>query len=242
MTTSVQIIPMANLALAFLPVIAVIFILYRWSLQAKNAAYSVARMLAQLLLVGYILASLFQAESAWLVMGVMLVMVVTASWIALGSVKLYRKPLFKYTFWSILTGGGLTLALVTQLVIDLDPWFETKYMIPLAGMIFANSMNSISLAAERLQAELVRDVPYDKARSIAFNAAFIPMVNSLFAVGLVALPGMMTGQILSGVSPIIAAHYQIVVMCMLFGSAGLSTAYFLVLSKSIFTLEKGLQD
>ncbi|MFW5447223.1 MAG: ABC transporter permease, partial [Methylophagaceae bacterium] len=81
---------------------------------------------------------------------------------------------------------------------------------------------------------LQRDVEYTKARTIAFNAAFIPVVNSLFAVGLVALPGMMTGQILSGVSPVVAAHYQIVVMCMIFGSAGLSTAYFLVLSKAIY--------
>ena len=64
---------------------------------------------------------------------------------------------------------------------------------------------------------------------------FIPVINSLFAVGLVALPGMMTGQILSGVSPVTAAHYQIVVMCMIFGSTGLSTAYFLVLSKTLFT-------
>ena len=235
MSESLQIIPTINLALAFIPVLVVLFILYRWSLDVTNAVYSVGRMLIQLLLVGYILTTVFAAESAWLVVAVMIVMVTAASWIALGTVKSHRLILYRQAFWSIAWGGGLTLLLITQFVIDLDPWFEPKYMIPLAGMIFANSMNSVSLAAERLHAEIERDVPFEQARSIAFHAAFIPVVNSLFAVGLVALPGMMTGQILSGVSPIIAAHYQIVVMCMIFGSAGLSTAYFLFLSKSIFS-------
>ena len=238
MGSSIQIIATFNLALAFIPVIAVLYILYKWSLDVKNALYSVIRMLVQLLLVGYLLTTIFHAESAWLVVLVMMIMVTAASWIALGTVKNQQRALFRHAFWAILLGGGVTLALVTQGVITLQPWFEPKYMIPLAGMIFASSMNSVSLAAERLHAELQRDVPYDKARAIAFNAAFIPIVNSLFAVGLVALPGMMTGQILSGVSPITAAHYQIVVMCMVFGSAGLSTAYFLVASKSIFLQQK----
>ena len=235
MSESLQIIPTINLVSAFIPVLVVLFILYRWSLDVTNAVYSVARMLIQLLLVGYILTTVFAAESAWVVVAVMIVMVMAASWIALGTVKSHRLMLYRQAFWSIAWGGGLTLLLITQFVIDLDPWFEPKYMIPLAGMIFANSMNSVSLAAERLHAEIERKVPFEQARSIAFHAAFIPVVNSLFAVGLVALPGMMTGQILSGVSPIIAAHYQIVVMCMIFGSAGLSTAYFLYLSKSIFS-------
>jgi len=95
-------------------------------------------------------------------------------------------------------------------------------------------MNSVSLTAERLNAEIERKVDYLKARHIAMQAALIPIINSLFAVGLVSLPGMMTGQILSGVSPLIAVRYQIMVMCMIFASAVLSTAYFLVLSKPIF--------
>lgn len=227
----VQDIPLFNLALAFIPVLAVIVVLYRWSLQAGNAIYAVFRMLVQLMLVGYVLATIFQADSAWLVMAVVLIMIMAASWIALGTAPEHRVKLYRHALISILLGGGLTLALVTQGVIDLDPWFEAKYMIPLSGMIFANSMNSISLATERLYAELKHDTAYSEAKAIAFQAAFIPIVNSLFAVGLVSLPGMMTGQILSGVSPVVAAHYQIVVMCMIFGSAGLSTASFLVLSE-----------
>lgn len=80
-------------------------------------------------------------------------------------------------------------------------------------------------------------MPYDQARRIALNAALIPITNSLFAVGLVSLPGMMTGQILSGVSPLIAARYQIMVMCMIFGAAGISAAIFLAWVESNVTGE-----
>lgn len=235
MNETIQVIAPLNLALAFVPVLLVIAILWKWSLQAGNAVYAILRMLIQLLLVGYILTTIFAAEQAWIVVAVMLVMVIAASWIALGTVKSMRNKLYLQGFISIALGGGLTLLLVTQLVISLDPWFEPRYMIPLAGMIFANSMNSISLSAERLAAELSRDVEFTLARNEAFQAAFIPTINSMLAVGLVSLPGMMTGQILSGVSPIVAAHYQIVVMCMIFGSAGLSTACFLKISRLQFT-------
>ena len=122
-----------------------------------------------------------------------------------------------------------TLLLITQGVLRLDPWYLPQFMIPLAGMIFSSSMNTVSLAAERLEAERKRH-DFPTARGIAFNAALIPNINSMFAVGLVSLPGMMTGQILSGVSPVIAAKYQIVVMCMIFGSSGVASAIYLVLA------------
>jgi putative ABC transport system permease protein len=96
-------------------------------------------------------------------------------------------------------------------------------------MIFANSMNTVSLAAERFESEFNRGEDYVDARRIALDASLIPQINSLFAVGLVALPGMMTGQILSGVDPIIAVRYQIMVMWMTFGSGGLAAVLYLVL-------------
>jgi putative ABC transport system permease protein len=97
-------------------------------------------------------------------------------------------------------------------------------------MIFSGSMNTVSLAGERLQSEIGRGTSYLEARRIALQASLIPITNSLFAVGLVSLPGMMTGQILSGVSPLVAAKYQIVVMTMLFGTSGISAALYLVLA------------
>jgi putative ABC transport system permease protein len=96
-------------------------------------------------------------------------------------------------------------------------------------MIFANSMNSVSIAAERFEVEFNRENIYEKARNIAYKASLIKDINSLFAVGLVSIPGMMTGQILSGVEPIETVKYQIMVMCMIIASSGISTAVYLKL-------------
>lgn len=238
MNHSVETIPFINLAIAFIPVLAALGILFKWSLGSGNAMYAIARMFIQLLLIGYVLAYLFESDSALVILAVLAVMVLSSSWIALDTIKIKRLILYKQAFLSILFGGGLTLLLVTQGVLSLDPWYWPQLMIPLAGMIFANSMNSVSLAAERLNAEIENNIAYDKARKIALQASLIPTINSLFAVGIVSLPGMMTGQILSGVSPLIAARYQIMVMCMIFGSSGISAACFLVLVKPNFDREK----
>ena len=77
-----------------------------------------------------------------------------------------------------------------------------------------------------------------EARNTAYQTGMIPVINALLAVGLVSLPGMMTGQILAGVSPFIAARYQILVMCMIFASAGLSTALYLVLVRRAVLLDR----
>ncbi len=88
-------------------------------------------------------------------------------------------------------GPGLVLlAVVTQLVLEMPRWFEPSLVIPIAGMIFANSMNTVSLAAERFESEFKRGENTIIARRTALDAALIPQINSLFAVGLVALPGM----------------------------------------------------
>ena len=229
-----QTIPLLNLAIAFIPALVGIAIIYHWSLNAGNALYAVVRMLAQLLLIGYLLTFIFNSESASIVLLVLIIMLVASSWIALGVIENRRKVLYKHAFAAIALGGGLTLALVTQGVLTLEPWYSPQFMIPLAGMIFSNSMNTVSLAAERLGAEMQRGVPYEEARSLALNTSLIPVINSLFAVGLVSLPGMMTGQILSGVSPLIATRYQIMVMCMILGSSCLSAVCFLAWSKPVF--------
>ena len=185
-------------------------------------------MLVQLLLIGYVLTFIFESESAAVVIGVLTVMLLISSWISLRALRDKNRLHFLTILGSISLGGIFTLALVTQAVLDLNPWFSPRYMIPLAGMIFANAMNTVSLAAERYESEITT-LDHIEARKTALHAAMIPLINSLFAVGLVALPGMMTGQILSGVSPLVAARYQIVVMCMIFGSAGISAVCYLIL-------------
>ncbi|NOQ87456.1 MAG: ABC transporter permease [Gammaproteobacteria bacterium] len=230
-------IPLFNLSLSFIPAFLVIGILFKWSLNSTNALYAVSRMLVQLLLIGYFLSYIFESDSAGIIIVILAVMVFASSWIALGTVVEKRLQLYKHALLAIAFGGGITLVLITQAVLTLDPWYSPQSMVPIAGMIFANAMNSVSLSAERLNAEVSRNVPYDDARNIAFQSSLIPVINSLFAVGLVSLPGMMTGQILSGVSPLIAVRYQIMVMCMVFGASGIATAYFLVLVKPVFERE-----
>jgi putative ABC transport system permease protein len=216
------------------PVAITLFILFRWSFAVGNALYALGRMLAQLLLIGYVLAWIFGAGNGWLILLVLAIMLLASSWIALGTVRSHRRALLAASLLSISIGGGVTLLLITQVVLQMDPWYLPRYMIPLAGMVFANAMTAVSLAAERLYAELEHGLDWESARIAAYQAAMIPVINSLFAVGLVSLPGMMTGQILSGVSPLVAARYQIMVMCMIFASAGLSTALFLALGRRRF--------
>ena len=210
----------------------VIGILHAWSLNWQNTIYAVVRMLIQLLLIGYFLTYIFESTSASNTIVILSVMVFAASWIALRTISENRMKFYLPALISILIGGGITLFLVTQVVLNISPWYLPRYMIPLAGMIFASSMNGVSLAAERMKAEIDRDMDYSEARGIALKAALIPITNSLFAVGLVSLPGMMTGQILSGVSPLIAVRYQIMVMCMIFSTVGFSTVFFLIIIKS----------
>jgi len=231
MNTLVQAISPSGLIWAFVPTVIVIAILYRWALNARGSLYAVARMLIQLLLIGYVLTYIFEAEQAGMIVFVLAVMLVAASWIALRPLKNKQPYLYRNALGAILVGGVLTLALMTQVVLDVQPWFLPRYVVPLAGMIFASSMNAVSLAAERFEAECDRAHTYIDARNTALQSSLIPVTNTLFAVGLVSLPGMMTGQILSGVSPLVAAKYQIVIMCMVFGASGISAALYLFLAK-----------
>ena len=220
---------LVQLSLAFIPVGITLLVLFRWSLGTGNAIYALSRMLVQLLLIGYVLAWIFEADQGLLIILVLAIMLLASSWIALRTIPEHRWQLLWASLIGLTIGGGLTLVLITQVVLQMEPWYLPRYMVPLAGMVFANGMTAVSLAGERLYAELGHGEAWEDARVTAFQAAMIPVINALFAVGLVSLPGMMTGQILSGVSPLIAARYQIMVMCMIFASAGMSTAIFLSL-------------
>jgi putative ABC transport system permease protein len=222
-------ISVARLALSFIPVAVVVVLMWRWHLGFGRSFHAIARMLLQLTMIGYVLVYIFQAKSGLVICGVLAVMLLSASWVALNTVNLRKTTLFPASLSAVLLGGGTTLLLITQGVLQLDPWYHPSYMIPLAGMIFAASMTNISLALERLHAELENGLTFSRARDIAFRTSMIPVINSFFAVGLISLPGMMTGQILAGVSPLVAVRYQIMVMCMIFGAAGLSTVCFLAM-------------
>jgi len=154
-------IPLTNLALAFIPVLVVLIIIWRWNIGIKSSLYAIFRMVIQLLLIGYVLTYIFETNSNYIVISVLSIMLVSASWISLRTSSLPRR------------------------------------------ILLLNAINAI------------------------LKTSLIPITNMLLAVGLVSLPGMMTGQILSGVSPMIAVRYQIMVMCMFFSSTGISVAVFL---------------
>ncbi len=229
---TLETIPLLNLGIILVPVAFVMWILYRWSLGPGTATYSIARMVAQLLMIGYLLTWIFSAQKWTMVLAILGVMLLAASWITLRPLRQRDRAAFGRALASIALGGITTLAVVTFAVLDLDPWFAPQVLIPLGGMIFANAMNTVSIAAERFEAEHgAKD--YVEARNKAMGAAMIPQVNTMFAVGLVSLPGTMTGQILAGVSPLIAVRWQIMVMCMIFGSAGIAAAFYLWLLRTI---------
>ena len=220
-------ITLPDISIAFIPVAVTLVIVFYWSNGLKNAIVAILRMLIQLLLIGYALDFIFNSSNHWIILAVLSFMLIAASWIALVPLPVRKTELLAYSLAAIAGGGIVNLVLITQGVLHADPWYQPAVLVPLGGMIFANAMNSVSLAGERLYSELDNRPDYARARNIAFQAAMIPTINSLLAVGLVSLPGMMTGQILAGTSPLIAARYQIVVMCMVFSSAGISTALFL---------------
>ena len=229
---NIQVIPIPNLVLAGVPSLVVLLVLWRWSAGVGQGIVALARMVLQLLLVGYVLVYVFEADLPWVVLSALGVMMVAASWIALRTVPDRRGALYGRAFAAVFFGGGTTVVLITQGVLTLEPWYQPSFVVPLAGMIFAASMNAVSLSAERMISESRRGIRYEAARRMALQAGLIPIVNSLLAVGLVSLPGLMTGQILSGVEPPLAVRYQVMVMLMVFGASGLSAAIFLRLIRT----------
>ena len=219
---------LVDLAIGFIPVALVLFLMWRAKQEVKKASVAMIRMLLQLMLIGYFLLFVFEQPSPTLTVFLLTIMMLLASWLALNVQNRVTIVLYYHALVSIFVGGGSILLITTQGVLDVEPWYQPRYLIPLAGMIFASCMTAISLGLERYEAEL-QHKNQGQAKDRAFRAAMIPVVNSLLSVGVVSLPGMMTGQILSGVEPYIAARYQIMVMCMIFSSTGLTVFLFLKL-------------
>ncbi|MDH5561710.1 MAG: ABC transporter permease [Deltaproteobacteria bacterium] len=229
MNQSIYHIQILNLLLAFIPLLIVVFIYIRWSLNSKAVLLNTGRMLAQLVLVGFVLTYIFKLTNAAMTFVVLAFMLSIASWIALHTVKGVRVKYYGIVLFALFIGCVPTLLLILFGVIQLNPWNKMTYLIPIAGMIFASAMNAVSLAAERFHKEVERATQLESAKKIAFTTSLIPITNSFLAVGVVSIPGMMTGQILAGVDPLIAVRYQIMVMAMLFGASGISSALFLTL-------------
>lgn len=226
-----QPIPLLNLLYMVLPLLVVGYFYYRWIGNKTEILTATLRMSVQLIAIGYVLTSLFETNSLWLLSLLVSIMVIAASLIARRHI--HNKDLKTYLtlLLAIGVGGSVNLLLILIFVLELDTIFEPRVVIPLSGMLFANAMNAISLAAERFSKERLKHT-YEEARAIAFKASMIPQINSFLAVGFVSLPGMMTGQILSGIDPMVAVRYQIVVMAMILGSGGMSNIIYLLSLKN----------
>ena len=226
-----QLIPVTHLLYMFIPLGIVGYFYYTWLDNGKEIFYATSRMIIQLVLIGYALIYIFKNDSILLGIAIILMMITMSSFITLRNISNKSFSSFFIIFTSIAFGGSINLFLVLEFVLDLTPFYEPRYVIPIAGMIFANCMNAISIAAERFEKE-IKHSTYDEAKKVAFKSALIPNINAFLAVGLVSLPGMMTGQILSGIDPLIAVRYQMVVMAMILGSSGISIVTYLTLKKN----------
>ncbi len=137
---------------------------------------------------------------------------------------------------SVTLSSVLTTAVVTEVVVGVQPWYDPRYVIPLMGMVLGNSLNGISLTLDRLTADLERRrdevelwlslgaTAWEATRPLvvdAVRAGLVPILNAMTVAGIVSLPGMMTGQILAGAPPLQAVRYQIVVMFMIAGASSL---------------------
>ncbi len=207
---------------------------------ARDFVVGALRTVVQLVLVGYVLVYIFALDRWYLVVAALLVMLAVATKTAVDrQPERRRSALLGITGLAMLLGSGLTLAYVGAVVVRMDPWYNPRYLIPLFGMIVGNAMNAAALAGERLASEmegrrgeiesyLALGATAERAsrESVrrALLASLIPTINGLMVVGIVSLPGMMTGQILAGSSPLTAVRYQIVVMFMLAGSVAVTAA------------------
>lgn len=198
--------------------------------QTKRIGISTLRCFLQLLACGFLLGYLFELQTWWLVLVVLLCMVAAAAQIATSRVKNKVKGLMPPVFASILLSSLVVLFAVVDGVIHADPWFNAREVIPIAGMIIGNAMSSTAVAIDRLFADM--DARSDEMFSLvalgatpreaafpsikaSIGAGMTPTLATMSAAGIVSIPGMMTGQILAGADPLGAAKYQIVVLMMI---------------------------
>ena len=196
----------------------------------RRLAIAALRTVVQLGLVGLILERVFALRNAWLVLGLILVMTVFAAREAVArTARSYRG--IGADAWLAIAGSCFIVgSIVTQVVVGVEPWYHPQYVIPLLGMILGNSLTGIAISLDRFlehlavrSAEVELHIAYGATRRealtpplrTAVRTGMIPIINSMAAAGIVALPGMMTGQILAGSPPLQAVAYQIVVMFMI---------------------------
>lgn len=204
----------------------------------RRLALAAVRTIVQLLLVGYVLGWVFAVDRWYVVLALMLLMTIIAGFAgAARGAHTYAGQRID-SLVSIWISTWLIAAVGLFAVMRIHPWYEPQYAIPILGMILGNTLTGVSLAIERMTEELTarRDrvdmalalgaSRWEAARGAARHAAragMIPTLNQMAVVGVVSLPGMMTGQVLAGQSPLQAVRYQIVIMFLIAAASALGT-------------------
>jgi putative ABC transport system permease protein len=199
----------------------------------------------QLLLIGFILEWVFRVERWYVVLTLMVVMTLVASIAATQRTQVRYSDIWVRSLTAVWASSWLIATLALAVIVRVRPWYTPQYAIPLLGMILGNALNGVSLGLDRLGGELSvrRDqvagllalgaTRWEAAHPLAQQAVRtgpIPTINAMMVVGLVSLPGMMTGQILAGASPVEAVKYQIVIMFLIASTAALGTVSAVLLS------------
>ncbi|AEG69910.1 ABC transporter permease [Ralstonia solanacearum] len=222
----------------------------------RRLAWAAVRTVAQLLLIGFVLQWVFASAHWTMVLAVIAAMTLIAGH-ATGSrgARGYAGLRWDGTL-SVFASTWLIGAVGLVVVLQARPWYTPQYAIPIMGMILGNTLTGVGLALERMTGELIatRDqvetllalggTRWEAARGAArtaVRAGMTPIINQMSVVGVVSLPGMMTGQVLAGQSPLEAVRYQIVIMFLLAASSGLGTVAAVLLAyRRLFSHEHQL--
>lgn len=211
-------------ALLIIPV--ALFVLVKLPL-LKEMAFAVLRMTAQLVLVGLYIELLFSFNRWWLTLLWFFLMLLVANGTTLRRAGRKDLTLFPQSLVSLGLGTVLPLGVILLLAVRPDPLYDARYLIPLAGMLLGNSLRANIIGLERFLSglregfdEYLATLSLGASRTeallpiirSALNAALSPTIASIATIGLVSLPGMMTGQILGGSAPMTAITYQIAIM------------------------------
>ena len=235
-----------QMAAAYVFIVLLLFIVkLRGISREKEILISTIRMTLQLILTGYILVYLFHnIHPVYTIITIVLMEIFAIYNIYQRSKVKLSRSLKKIIALSMLLGTGTSLLYFLFVVVKISPWYDPRYFIPIAGMLIGNSMTGISLGVSKLvdsmilQKHLVESAlmlgatptqAYKQIVDNAFDSAILPTINSMVGMGIVFLPGMMTGQILSGISPITAIEYQIAIMLGILGSVALTVITFVIL-------------
>lgn len=199
----------------------------------KELAIAMVRGLVQIVAVGSILLLLLRGPN-WTSVFLLLAMIVAAGATSARRAKGIPQA-FQVSTWAIACGAGSVIAAMTLLGV-IDTPITT--LVPVGSMLIANAMNTNSLALNRFRADVLAHVgeietalalgadgkssvaPYVQA---SFEASLIPAIDSLRSLGIVWIPGLMAGMLLSGARPVYAAIYQFVVLAMIFAGSGLTS-------------------